>query len=129
VRWRNHNEREMELFRRRTFHYHYVGLTERYHVHHAKALVDPMGVLCRWLFHKARDPWEGKSVGLKMALVKAMTLGNWEQLTGGGVPCPIALDADKVCEMVELDKKLRQADEMMEKLRDMIRVGLDGWVP
>jgi len=105
--------REMELFCRRTFHYHYVGLTERYHVRHAEALADPMGMLCRRLFHEARDPWEGESVGLKMALVKAMTLGNWEQLTGRGVPCPVALDADEVRETVELDKKLRQADEMM----------------
>ena len=121
--------REMELFRRRTLHYHYVGLTDRYHVRHAEALADPMGMLCRRLFHEARDPWEGETVGLKMALVKATTPENWEQLTGGGVPCPVAFDADEVRETVELDKNLREADEMMVKLRDMIGVGSDGWVP
>lgn len=70
--------RKMELFLRRTLHYYYVGLTERYHVRHAEALADSMGVLCRRLFHEVRDPWEGETVGLKMALVKATTPENWE---------------------------------------------------
>jgi hypothetical protein len=121
--------REMELFRRRALHYHYVGLTERYHVRHAEELADPMGMLRRRLFHVAREPWEGDTVGLKMALVKATTLENWEQLTGGGVPCPVAFDADEVRKTVEMDKDLGQADEMMKELRDVIGVGLDGWVP
>lgn len=60
---------------------------------------------------------------------KATTPENWKQLTGGGVPCPVAFGADEGRETMELDKNSRQADEIMEKLRDMIGVGLDGWVP
>ena len=74
--------REMELYRRRLVHYHYVKNTEKYNERHYAALTDPMGMLRRRLFRHAGDPWEGKTLALKVALIQATK--NWETLTGEG---------------------------------------------
>ncbi|KAG7441085.1 protein kinase subdomain-containing protein PKL/CAK/Fmp29 [Guyanagaster necrorhizus] len=119
--------REKELYHRRLVHYHYVKSTEKYNELHYAALTDPAGVLRRRLFHHASEPWEGETLALKVALMDATA--NWEALTGGGAPCPVAFDAEDVRETKKLDGVQSGADEVMEALRNMIGYGPEGWVP
>ncbi|KAH7885399.1 protein kinase subdomain-containing protein PKL CAK Fmp29 [Phlebopus sp. FC_14] len=119
--------REKELYRRPLVHYHYVKNTEEYNELHYAALTDPMGVLRRRLFCYARDPWEGETLALKVALIEATE--NWETLTGGGSPCPVVFDAEDVRETMKLDAEQRGADEILEACQNMIGFGPEGWVP
>ncbi|KAK0215437.1 protein kinase subdomain-containing protein PKL CAK Fmp29 [Armillaria fumosa] len=120
--------REIELYRRRLVHYHYVENTYKYNMLHYVALTDPMGTLRRRLFHHARAPWEGETLELKVALIQATE--NWETLTGGGPPCPVVFDdPDDVRETMELDAARRETDGYLQACRDMIGVGPEGWVP
>ncbi|KAL5501072.1 hypothetical protein ACEPAH_9459 [Sanghuangporus vaninii] len=83
---------EMELYRRRLVYYRYVKNVEEYSKLHYAALTDPMGVLRRRLFCYASDPWEGKTLALKVALIQATK--NWKTLTGGGPPFPVVFYPD-----------------------------------
>jgi len=100
---------EMELYRRRLVHYHYVKNTEEYNeLHYAGLnLTDPMGVLRSRLFCHASDPWEGETLALKVALIQATE--NWKTLTGGGPPCPVVSDPDDVCETMKLDARTERS--------------------
>ncbi|KAH7931313.1 protein kinase subdomain-containing protein PKL CAK Fmp29 [Leucogyrophana mollusca] len=118
---------EMELYRRRLVHYHYVKATEEYNGLHYAALTNPMGVLRRRLFCHASDPWEGETFALKVALIQATK--SWKTLTGGGPPCPVVFDPDDVRETMELDAEQKEADESLEACRDVIGFGPEGWVP
>ena len=120
---------EMELYRRRLVHYHYVKNTEKYNELHYAALTDPVGVLRRRLFGHARDPWEGETLALKVALIQATK--NWKTLTGGGggPPCPVVFDRDDVHETMKLDAEQKGADASLEACRDVIGFGPEGWVP
>ena len=118
---------EKELYRRRLVHYHYVTNSARYNKIHYAALADPIGMLRRRLFCYASDPWEGKTLALKVALIEATK--NWESLTGGGVPCPIVFDDRDVCETMELDAKQSGADKILEACQNIVGCGVEGWVP
>jgi len=119
--------REMELYRRRLVHYHYVKNTEKYNELHYAALADPVGMLRGRLFCHASDPWEGETLALKVALIHATE--NWNTLTGGGSPCPIMFDPDDVRETMKLDAEQRKADETLEACQGVIGYGPEGWVP
>ena len=119
--------RAKELYHRRLVHYHYVKNTEEHNKLHYMALTDPMGVLRRRLFCHASDPWEGETLALKVALIKAAK--NWETLTGGGMPCPIAFDAEDMRETMKLDEVQRGRDETFEALQNLVGFGPEGWVP
>ncbi|KAG2339052.1 hypothetical protein BDR05DRAFT_992242 [Suillus weaverae] len=118
---------EMELYRRRLVHYHYVKNTEEYNELHYATLTDSMGVLRCRLFCHASDPWEGETLALKVALIQATK--NWRKLTGGGPPCPVVFDPDDVRETMKLDAEQKEADESLEACRDVIGFGPEGWVP
>ena len=118
---------EMELYRRRLVHYHYVKNTEKYNELHYAALKDPVGPLRRRLFHHSSSPWQGETLHLKVALIDATE--KWEMLTGGNAPCPIVFDAKDVRETKELDKVQKGAFENEDAIGDIIGCGWDGWVP
>lgn len=118
--------REMELYRRRLVHYHYVKNTEEYNELHYAALTDPMGVLRRRFFCHVSDPWEGESVALKVALIQATE--NWKTLAGGDPSCPVVFDPDDVRETMRLNAEQEEADETLEACRDVIGFGPEGWV-
>ncbi|KAL0957922.1 hypothetical protein HGRIS_000103 [Hohenbuehelia grisea] len=120
-------QREMELYRRRVVHYHYVKHTNENNILHYAFLMDHIGMLRRRLFNLARAPWEGETHALKVALIEATK--NWESVAGEGIPCPIAFDQDDVRKTMELDVKLREMDECIEEFRDAIGVGPEDWVP
>jgi hypothetical protein len=122
--------KEMELYRRRLVHNHYIKNTGEYNELHYAALTDPVGVLHRRLFCHASDPWEGETLTLKVALIQAMKLmKGWKTLTEGGPPCPVVFDPDDVHETMKLDAEQKEADETLEACRDVIGFGPEGWVP
>ena len=117
-----------ELYRRRLVHYHYVKSTEECNEHHYAALTYPAGALRSRLICSASDPWEGETLQLKTALIRATE--NWEALAGAGdVPCPVAFDAEDVRQTKELDEKTSESDEILQKCMSIIDVVSEGWVP
>lgn len=122
-----HQSEEVELYRRRLVHYHYVKSTEEYNELHYAGLTDPMGMLRHRLFSHASDPWEGETLELKIALIQATE--RWKTLAGGGLPCPVVFDPDDVRETMKLGAEQREADECLEVCRVVIGSGPEGWMP
>ena len=116
-----------EVYRRRLVHYHYVQSTEECNKPHYDALTDPMCVLRSRLFHHASSPWEGETLELKVALIRAME--RWITLTGEGPPCPVVFDAEDVRETTKLNEVQRKADKVFEVWQNMLGLGPEGWVP
>jgi hypothetical protein len=81
-----------------------------------------MGMLRRRLFCCASDPWEGETLALKVAPINATE--NWETLTEGDSPCPVAFDAEDVRETRTLDAEQREADENLEACGKIIGFGV-----
>lgn len=119
--------RQKELYRDRLVHYHYMKSTEEFNKVHHMALTSPLGTLRRRLFDYTGEPWEGETIALKLALIEATE--NWNRITGGGAPCPVAYDAEDVQETKKLDKVLSEADKTMDACNNMIGLGGEGWVP
>ena len=113
---------EEYLYRCRLVHYHYVISMEEFNQPHYAAFTDPMYALRSRLFQYAGDPWEGETHDLKSALIDATV--EWEELTGGGVPCPLEFDVKDVHETMVLKKEL----DKLEFLRTMGGLGEEGWV-
>lgn len=107
-----------EVYHRRLVRYHYVTNTQEYNKPHDGALTDPMCVLRSRLFTHAGNPWEGETLELKFAHIRATE--RWETLTGGGAPCLVVFDADGARETTELNEVYRKADKAFEVWR---------WVP
>ncbi|KAI0636658.1 protein kinase subdomain-containing protein PKL CAK Fmp29 [Trametes polyzona] len=121
-------EAEMERYRRRLVHFHYVNSTAKNNKAHYEALTSPGGTPRRRLFHHARDLWLGESVDLKVALMDAAE--QWETLTGGTNPCPFAFDPEDVQKTRKLATELDQVDQAMEAWRSLVGVaGPEAWVP
>jgi hypothetical protein len=55
-------------------------------------MTDPMCVLRSRLFYHASNPWEGKTLKMKVVLIRATE--RWGPLMGEGVPCPVVSDAE-----------------------------------
>jgi hypothetical protein len=104
-----------EVYHRRFVHYHYVQNTKKCNKPHYDALTDPMCVIRSRLFHHASNPWEGETLELKVALIRA--LERWETLTGEDAPCPVNFDAEDIRETTELNEVQRKADEIFEEWR------------
>ena len=104
--------REMELYRRHLVHYHYLQSAAEHNELHYTALAGPMDVFRCPLFCRASDPWEGKTLTLKVALTKGTK--NGEMLAGGSPPCPIVFNPDDICRTMKLDEEQREADEGQE---------------
>jgi hypothetical protein len=123
----NRQNMEMELYRRRLVHYHYVKNTEEYNERHYTALTESMGMFRRRLFCYAGYPWEGESLELKVALIQATK--EWKTLTEEATPCPVVFDPDDVRKTLHMDEEQRQVDDSLEAFEDVIGHGPEGWVP
>ena len=116
------------LYHKRLVHYEYVKNTRECNELHYAALTDYAGMLLRRLFCLADAPWEGETLELKVALVQATQ--HWETLAGEGVPRPIAFDSEDVRETMKLLEVQREADELLEAVREKIGTsGPEDWVP
>ncbi|KAH9848501.1 kinase-like domain-containing protein [Lenzites betulinus] len=118
--------REEYRYRCRLVHYLYVTRTREYNPLHYAAFTDRLYALRSQLFQYAGGPWEGETSDLKAALIQATN--KWEELTGGGVPCPLEFDAKDLDETAVLDKELSEATRGFERLQSMYGVGEEGWV-
>lgn len=116
-----------ELYRRRLVHYRYIQNTEQHNKLHYDAMTDFMYVLRSRLFTHASDPWEGETLELKVALIKATE--RWKMLTAGNTPCPITFDAEDVHETMKLNAVQEKADRDFEILQSFFDLGPEGWVP
>ena len=116
-----------EVYHRRLVHYHYVRNTEEYNKPHYDALTDHMCVLRTRLFDHAGNPWEGETLELKVALIRATE--RWEALTGERAPCPVVFGAEDVRETAKLNEVQGKADKAFEVWQDMLGLGPEGWVP
>ena len=114
------------VYRRRLVHYHYVTSTAECNQRHYAAFADPLHALRGRLFEQAGAPWGGETVELKNALIEATE--RWEELTGGGVPCPVEIDAQDLRETKALNEELSAADKGFEISQSMCGLGEDGWV-
>jgi len=117
---------EEYFYRRRLVHYHYITSTEECNQLHYAAFTDPLYALRGRLFQQASGPWEGETFELKAALIQATK--KWEELTGGGVPCPVEFDAKDLRETTVLNEELSKADRGFEFLQGMCGLGEEGWV-
>lgn len=114
-------------YRCRLVHYHYVTSTMECNPLHYAAFTDRLYALRGRLFLHAGGPWEGETFDLKAGLIQATN--RWEELTGGGVPCPLEFDAKDLDETAVLDKELSEATWGFEFLQSQGGVGEEGWVP
>jgi hypothetical protein len=114
-------------YRCRLVHHHYVISTMECNPLHYAAFTDRLYALRGRLFLHAGGPWEGETSDLKAALIQATN--KWEELTGGGVPCPLEFDAKDLDETAVLDQELSKATMGFEFLQSMHGVGEEGWVP
>ncbi len=119
--------RERERYRRRLVHHLYVQNSKEYNKLHYMALTDPLNMLRLRLFSSASDTWEGETLALKVALIDVTE--NWERLTEGGPPCPVAFDAEDVRETKKLDAEVTEMDESQDMSTIFLGCGDDGWVP
>ena len=114
-------------YRCRLVHYHYVTSTMECNPLHYAAFTDRLYALRGRLFLHAGAPWEGETSDLKAALIQAMN--RWEELAGGGVPCPLEFDAKDLDQTAALKKELSEATWGFEFLQARGGVGEEGWVP
>ncbi|KAI5980902.1 protein kinase subdomain-containing protein PKL/CAK/Fmp29 [Pisolithus albus] len=105
----------------------YLENTAKYNEPHHAALEDPMGALRRLLFFHARNPWEGETLALKVALIKLTE--NWKTLVGEGLPCPIEFDPADVGKTMALHAEQKKADRNLQMLQNLIGFVSEGWVP
>ncbi|KAF9811121.1 hypothetical protein IEO21_06639 [Rhodonia placenta] len=119
--------RAEEAYHRRVVHYCYVNNTEEHNRPHYDAMTDRACVLRSRLFCHAGDPWEGETIELKAALIRATE--TWETLAGDDAPCPIAFDAEDVCETMKLHGALEESDRLVEAWQKASGLGPEGWVP
>jgi len=77
----------------------------------------------------ASAPWEGDSISLKANLIRAVQ--NWPVLTARKndevPPCPRKFLDAEVEECLRLKAEQNHLDVQMEKIRNRIGIGSDGW--
>ncbi|KAH6857251.1 kinase-like domain-containing protein [Alternaria rosae] len=123
------------LLRRRQLHYYYIAKTAQLNSDHYNALAHDFSIVRRKLFGHASEPWEGDNVTLKADLIYPME--NWSRITApessargdSKVSCPISFTEDEVAECKRLHTAQIEADEQLQACRDVVGVGLEGWVP
>ncbi|KAG6850737.1 hypothetical protein H0H93_009360 [Arthromyces matolae] len=120
-------DREEYRYRCRLVHYHYVTSTKDCNPLHHAAFTERLYVLRSRLFLCAGGPWEGETSDLKASLIQAAN--NWEELTGGGEPCPFKFNAQDLTETAVLNQELSKATRGFEFLQSMGGIGEEGWVP
>lgn len=113
-------------YRCRLVHYVYVTNTRECNPLHYAAFMDRLYALRGRLFLYAGGPWEGETFELKAALIQATN--EWNELTGGSVPCPLEFDARDLDDMAVLDKELNEATRGFKRLQSICDVGEEGWV-
>ncbi|KAL9105601.1 MAG: hypothetical protein Q9227_009259 [Pyrenula ochraceoflavens] len=124
-------ETQLELYRRRQLHYFYLGFTKISNSPHFDILFSPNLILRNQIYESASKPWEGDNASLKANLARAMQ--RWEHLhskiCAGCTECPLKYSEKESKHILELDEQQKSAAESSQRLRDIVGVNIDGWVP
>ncbi|KAF2866274.1 kinase-like domain-containing protein [Massariosphaeria phaeospora] len=120
----------LELYRRRHVHFFYLGFTRRSNRLHWQALQQDKALLKRSVYEHAGNPWEGLSTHLQLDI--ALVSQNWSKIAQVGPdgtipPCPVAISEEETRRRLALDESLREVDVEMQRIRDVLGVGVDGW--
>lgn len=123
-------EAAREVLRRRELHFTYISCTGVLNPDHSAALGAPYGRLRKRLFHRAGTAWQGDNVSLKADLMRVSRL--WRQITssedGDGSGSPFEFSATETKESFELEKKVQEAVNSVERVRDQIGMNEIGCV-
>lgn len=116
------------IFQQRQLHHYYFAATAKYNDDHFSALTEDGVVPKQHLFEHAGDPWEGDSVTLKADLIRATQ--NWEMLSAlKDAVCPLHYSPEEIDECLRFEEEQRDADDYMEKSRNILGMSIDGWTP
>lgn len=122
-------EEALEQYRRRQLHYYYFVATYKFNKPHYDALLLDSTMAKQKLQQFASAPWEGDNISLKAELIRAVQ--NWPVLakrkSGEIPPCPIEFSDAEVEECLRLEAEQTHLDAQMEKIRERIGIGSDGW--
>jgi hypothetical protein len=122
-------ETEAELYRRQ-LHYFYLGFTSHNNEPHYKAMETYDLIMRNRFYDIAGRPWEGDNTSLKAELVHTSTY--WPGIATPAMKqagYPVEYSEAEVEECLDIDKKQKNADEQMKKLREFIGINIDDWVP
>lgn len=120
-------EWEMELFRRRLVHYHYILSTMTYNMVHFKGLASTLNIFRRRIFNHATAVWEGETIELLYALID-MAIG-WADFSKDDTPCPIAFTEDEKAAAERPYQAVVNAEVNERMPRDIVGYGGETWVP
>lgn len=126
-------DKELDFYRRRHLHFYYVGATAKKNDPHFKAWMHPAGLFRRKIFQHAGEPWEGNNIPLKAILIRAMQ--QWKSLSSsaydaseGDLQGIMSISEAEADAAVEAAMRQEEADAQMDILRNVIGIGVDGWV-
>lgn len=124
-------EAQLEIYRRRQLHYFYLGFTSTDNSLHFDALSSPGFILRNQTYESASRPWEGDNISLKANLIRVNE--QWEDVCHTKSPecteCPLNYTETETKRVLELDEKQKAATDSSQRLRDIVGVNIDGWVP
>lgn len=120
-------EWEMELFRRRLVHYHYILSTMMYNRVHLKGLASTLNVFRRRIFNHATVAWDGETIKLQYALME-MVVG-WADFSKDDTPCPVVFTEDEKAAAEKLYEAVAETEVNERMLRDIVGYGGETWVP
>ncbi|WPG99073.1 kinase-like protein [Acrodontium crateriforme] len=119
--------KEIELLRKRQFHYFYVTAKASHNKAHLDALTYEFSAARRKVYEQSGNSWEGDNITLKFSLIHLVQ--NWEQVVGKAETCPISFTPEEIQECLRLEAELREADAEMQGSKEILGIGPEGWVP
>ena len=124
-------EVQLEVYRRRQLHYFYLGFPSTDNPSHFDALSSPGLILRNETYESASKPWEGDNITLKANLIRVVE--QWERIrcasSSDCIRCPLNYNEPETKQVLELDEKQKAAADSSQRLRDIVGVNIDGWVP
>ncbi len=124
-------EKERELYRRRQLHFFYLGFTSHNNPIHFDAISSSSLILRNKLYESAGRPWDGDNTSLKANLIRCAA--QWADVSSKSSPdcveCPLNYPHAEAEQCLELDTRQSAADASSQRLRDLVGVNIDGWVP
>ncbi|KAL2851851.1 kinase-like domain-containing protein [Aspergillus pseudodeflectus] len=125
-----------QTMRKRLVHFLYAAFTKRLNGEHYHAIFNQSVILHQRLFKTADTPWEGDSITLRAEMIRAIqswqTLITKDSINNGSGTCttpPFQYTDTVTQETLQLDAQPKEADVVMEEMRDVLGVDILGWVP
>lgn len=122
-------EQLLEEYRRRHVHFYYAAATAEKNERHFDAMMHEGGLFRRKIYEHGAEPWEGNSIPLQADLIRLTR--HWPQLVNPNLEqppqCPLTEEHDSE-EVLQGALKQEEVDGQMQILRDVVGVGIDGWV-